>query len=307
MLPAGAIGTRDPYALYNLSAPNNHFALHHHFALQIYHARRQLPAGYAHHTKSAKHISRLILNSAMVKKIGYAALTAILLACLAGAAPTRLQAQETEEGEELAARIEVLEKDQEELRAELLLLTDRLDAIAGKDSGERVYSIPSNDSPVKGNPDARLTLVVFGDYQSGYTARSQAVVDRLLTEFADQIKFIFKHLPLTDRHPQANQAALSAIAASRQDRFWEMHERLIRYSRRLESDVYLLLATEIGLDVVQFQSDRNSLWALDRLSADEKLAAGLGVDSVPSFFLNGRRMLTWRYDYLKAKIERLLN
>lgn len=272
-----------------------------------FHDTRQLKAGSARHAKSAERTSRRILNPAMVKRIGCAALTAMLLACFAGAASTSLQAQDFTVEEELRLRIEVLEKFQEEFRAEILLLSDRLDAITGTDSGERVYPIPLNDSPVKGNPNARLTLVVFGDYQSGYTARSQAVVDRLLTEFPDQIKFIFKHLPLTDRHPQANEAALSAIAASKQDRFWEMHERLIRRSRRLESDVYLLLATEIGLDLVQFQSDRNSLWALDRLSADEKLAANLGVDGVPSFFLNGRRMLTWRYDYLKTKIERLLN
>lgn len=210
------------------------------------------------------------------------------------------------ESSDIMQRLEALEAQQRLLQNEILVLQDRLNVIAPVDDPDRVFDIPIGQSPVLGQPNAPLTLVVFGDYQSAYTNRAQAVVDKLLDTYTGQLKVVYKHLPLTDRHPQASAAALSAIAAQLQDKFWEMHQRLIRYSRRLDADIYPLLATEIGLDIVQFHNDRNSLLALERLGLDEKLAARLGVDAVPTFFLNGRRLSTWRYDYLREQIDRLL-
>ena len=206
----------------------------------------------------------------------------------------------------IAQRLEALEAQQRLLRNEVLVLQDRLNAIAPVDDPNRVFEIPIGASPLLGEPSAPLTLVVFGDYQSAYSNRAQAVVDSLLDAYPGQLKVVHKHLPLTDRHPNAGAAALSAIAAQLQDKFWDMHHRLIRYSRRLDADILPLLATEIGLDIVRFQSDRNSLLALERLGEDERLAARLGVDAVPTFFLNGRRMATWRLDYLREQIDRLL-
>ncbi len=210
------------------------------------------------------------------------------------------------ENSDIMRRLEALEAQQRLLKNEILVLQDRLDAIAPTGDPERVFDIPIGQSPVLGEPSAPLTLVIFGDYQSAYTNRAQTVVDSLLDTYAGRLKVVYKQLPLTDRHPQASAAALSAIAAQLQDKFWEMHQRLIRYSRRLDADIYPLLATEIGLDIVRFHNDRNSLLALERLGEDEKLAARLGVDAVPTFFLNGRRLSTWRYDYLREQIDRLL-
>lgn len=236
----------------------------------------------------------------------YASLILCLLILAIGAMPAAAQ-RNGNENEDIMRRLEALEAQQRLLKNEILVLQDRLDAIAPVADPERVFDIPIGQSPVLGEPNAPLTLVVFGDYQSAYSNRAQAVVDSLLDAYPGRLKVVYKHMPLTDRHPQASAAALSAIAAQLQDKFWDMHQRLIRYSRRLDADIYPLLATEIGLDIVRFHNDRNSLQALERLGEDERLGARLGVDAVPTFFLDGRRMSTWRYDYLREQIERLLD
>ncbi|MBI3994251.1 MAG: thioredoxin domain-containing protein [Candidatus Lambdaproteobacteria bacterium] len=208
--------------------------------------------------------------------------------------------------EALTARVQELEAQHTKLENQILELTDRLNVLLGAPERQDVFVIPLGESPIRGNPQAPVTLTVFGDYQSGYTARAQAVVQLLLEEFSNQLRYVYKHFPLSARNAQANEAALSAIAAQRQNKFWEMHDALFRNSRRLEPNLYLVLAEQNGLDLLQFQSDRNSLWTLERLSEDEKLGAKLGVADVPAFFLNGRRMSTWRHDYLKEQIRRVL-
>ncbi|MDH5753434.1 MAG: DsbA family protein, partial [Deltaproteobacteria bacterium] len=86
----------------------------------------------------------------------------------------------------------------------------------------------------------------------------------------------------------------------------EMHELLLRNSRQLKPATLLILAEQAGLDLNRFDADRRSLWALEVLTADEKLAAQSGIEGVPVVFLNGRRMSTWRYDFLKSQIEKVL-
>ena len=206
----------------------------------------------------------------------------------------------------LTERVLELELQHTKQENQILQLTDRLDALLGAPERQDVFIISLGESPIRGNPQAPVTLVVFGDYQSGYTARAQAVVQQLLEEFPNQLRYVYKHFPLTDRNAQANEAALSAIAAQRQGKFWEMHDALFSNSRRLEPNLYMVLAGQIGLDLQRFQSDRNSLWTLERLADDEKLGAKLGVADVPAFFLNGRRMSTWRHDYLKEQVRRVL-
>jgi Na+:H+ antiporter, NhaA family len=79
---------------------------------------------------------------------------------------------------------------------------------------------------LRGAPSAPVTLVEYGDFQCPYCGDSYPVVRRLLERFEDQVRFAFRHLPLTDLHPRARAAAEAAEAAGAQGRFWEMHDRL---------------------------------------------------------------------------------
>ncbi|MCH8841605.1 MAG: thioredoxin domain-containing protein [SAR324 cluster bacterium] len=215
-------------------------------------------------------------------------------------------ARESEvEGESLR-RLRDLEQGLEILQGRILVLEERIDALLGSDDAASVYTIPLGDSPVRGNPDAGLTLVVFGDYQSEYATRAQYAIDRLLEAYPNDLRIVYKHYPLRTIHAQAHDASLAAIAAMQQDRFWEMHKLLYRNGRVLEAALYPILAGQIGLDLVRFEGDRISLAVLEILTADEREAVRLGLRGVPALFLNGRRMRTWRYDYVDARIRQAL-
>jgi protein-disulfide isomerase len=208
--------------------------------------------------------------------------------------------------EELQRRMAELERAQLELRNRSLMLEDRLNALLGESDASRVYEIPIENAPLRGNPDALVTLIVFGDYQSDYSARAQYALNRLLAAYPRELRIVYKHYPLRTMHPQAHDAALAAVAAGRQGRFWDMHELLLRNSRVLQPSLYTLLAHQIGLDLVAFERDRTSLWALERLAEDEQDAVKAEVRGVPALYLNGRRLPTWRYDFLKTQVDRLL-
>lgn len=203
-------------------------------------------------------------------------------------------------------RVTQLEAKVARLEGEVTLLRERLEALLGTEPRFRVYDLPVGNSPVRGAPSAAVTLVMFGDYQSDYTARAQQVVRRLLETYPQKLRFVYKHYPLTQIHPLANEAALAALAAERQGLFWEFHDRLLENSRRLDATRVLMLAEETGLDLSRFEQDRRSLAALSRLSEDEKMATAAGVNGLPTVFLNGRMMETWRFDFLKGQIDRLL-
>ncbi|MDH4246435.1 MAG: DsbA family protein [Deltaproteobacteria bacterium] len=203
-------------------------------------------------------------------------------------------------------QITALEKQVSALQAKVAVLEDRLDALLGPQPGLKTVELPTGNSPVRGNSDSPLTLVMFGDYQSDATVRASSAVSRLLATYPSQLHLVYKQFPLTQKHPQATEAAVAALAALKQNRFWEMHEQLLANSRRLDPATLLSLAEQVGLDVRRFESDRRSLATLELLDADEKLAAKSGVSGVPALFLNGSALLTWRYDYLKEQVEKAL-
>lgn len=230
------------------------------------------------------------------------ALVLILASCLFAGA---LHAQSRRDApDSLTGKVAELESKVAVLESEVALLRERLEALLGKEPSSEVRQVPIGDSPVRGSRNAPVTLVMFGDYQSDYTARAQHVVNRLLEAYPQRVRFVYKHYPLTQVHPLASEAALAALAAERQGAFWEYHDQLFLNARRLDSTLLLLLAEQLGLDLTRFERDRRSLTVLERLQADEKLAATLGVVGLPTLYLNGRLMPTWRYDYLQSQIEK---
>jgi protein-disulfide isomerase len=201
-----------------------------------------------------------------------------------------------------------LEHDQVELRTELAALRERLDALVGPSTDTRLVKIAPGNAPVRGNPDAAITLIVFGDYQSVYAVRAYWVVKRLLEDYPNGIRVVYKQYPLPPNlHPQGQEAALAALAAERQGKFWELHDLLYQNSRRLEPNLYPVLAEQAGLNVAQFEKDRRSPEVQQRMTEDEQSAAQAGVPGVPSLYLNGRLLPTWRYDYVRGQIEQARN
>jgi len=141
---------------------------------------------------------------------------------------------------------------------------------------------------VRGPEDAPVTLVEYGDFQCPYCGRAESVVRELLTEIGD-LRYVWRHLPLTDVHPDAQLAAEAAEAAGAQGRFWEMHDLLLWHQDALRPPDLASYAAELGLDVERFSDDlRRHAWT-GRVAEDVDSADLSAVSGTPTFFINGVR------------------
>ena len=145
---------------------------------------------------------------------------------------------------------------------------------------------PEHDH-VRGSANAMVTLVEYGDLECPYCGRAEPVVRELLRD-AD-LRYVWRHLPLTDVHPHAQLAAEATEAAGAQGRFWEMHDRLLDHQDRLEPQHLLEHARDLGLDIERFKEDLVEHRHAARVARDVQSADHSGVAGTPTFFINGRR------------------
>ena len=142
---------------------------------------------------------------------------------------------------------------------------------------------------VLGRDDAPMTLVEYGDYQCPHCADAQDVVARVREELGDDLRFVFRHLPIPSSHPDAEPAAIAAEAAGRQGSFWEMHERLYDHQEELSPEELAGHAEALGLDVDRFREDFGDSDLAARVDADVDSALTSGAAGTPSFFVEGFR------------------
>ncbi|MEV5412966.1 Na+/H+ antiporter NhaA [Thermopolyspora sp. NPDC052614] len=142
---------------------------------------------------------------------------------------------------------------------------------------------------IRGPVDAPYTLVEYGDFECPFCARATGVTRELRKRFGDDLRYVFRHLPLPDVHPHAELAARAAIAADLQGRFWEMHDEMFGHQDQLEYEDLAGYAAKIGLDVEKFLRDLGSDETAERVRADIASAEASGARGTPTFFVNGRR------------------
>lgn len=152
----------------------------------------------------------------------------------------------------------------------------------------RRYEIPTEGFPSIGPEDAAITLVEFSDYQCPYCQKwHMQVYKQLMAAYPGQIRLVYRNLPLTQLHPQAMNAAEAAMCAGDQKAFWQFHEKLFENSAALNDDLYASLASEIGLNVATFEMCMTSDKHKSAIQDDMQFAIDLGVQSTPTFFING--------------------
>ncbi len=162
------------------------------------------------------------------------------------------------------------------------------------------------DDPVRGNPRAPVTIVLFSDFQCPFCARVGPTLDEVQRTYGDRVRIVWKHEPLPF-HPNALPAAKAAEAAREQGKFWQMHDRLFASQRELSPDSYDRLAREIGLDLHRFQEASRSDKARSRIEEDQRLAARIGAQATPTMFVNGEKVEgAVPFAMLKAVIDRKL-
>ncbi len=141
---------------------------------------------------------------------------------------------------------------------------------------------------IRGPLDAPVTLLEYGDFECPYCGQAEPVVRELLRGFGD-VRYVWRHLPLTDVHPHAQLAAEAAEAAAAQGSFWEMYDLLLANQQALGLNDLIAYAGQIGLDTERFRDDVRQHTFAARVVEDVDSADLDGVSGTPMFFINGRR------------------
>ncbi|HEY3952895.1 MAG TPA: Na+/H+ antiporter NhaA [Streptosporangiaceae bacterium] len=141
---------------------------------------------------------------------------------------------------------------------------------------------------IRGPAEAPVTLVEYGDFECPYCGQAEPVVRELLVGLGD-LRYVWRHLPLTDVHPHAVLAAQAAEAAHLQGRFWEMHDQLLQHQDALTRRDLMGYAAALGLDTERFGRDLSAQAGSDKIMTDVDTADLSNVSGTPTFFVNGKR------------------
>ena len=173
---------------------------------------------------------------------------------------------------------------------ELLPKRARLRALLGTSSVILDLAVPVDPDRdhIRGPRESPVTVVEYGDFECPYCGRAEPAVRELLADFGD-VRYVWRHLPLTDVHSHAQLAAEAAEAAGEQGAFWEMHDALLDHQDALRPADLVRYAGEIGLDRERFAGDLRRRVGSARVAEDVDSADLSSVSGTPTFFINGQR------------------
>jgi protein-disulfide isomerase len=168
-----------------------------------------------------------------------------------------------------------------------------------------VVKIAIDDQPMKGNPNAPVTIVEFTDYQCPSCGRTQPILEEVIKEYGDKVRLVARDFPL-DMHQNAEKAAEAAEAAREQGKYWEYTAVLFKNQEALEVPKLKTYATQIGLDRAKFDQALDSGKFYDKVQRDLREGEKLGVGATPTIFVNGKRLRDKTPESLKAAIDAAL-
>lgn len=148
------------------------------------------------------------------------------------------------------------------------------------------------DDHVRGRADARITLVEYGDYECADCGLAHIILEQVLEEVGEQVRFVFRNFPLADRHPHAVVAAEAAESVAErggEDAFWAMHDLIYQNQDALQPDDLIEYAAAAGVDEIEVANDLASRAMKRRVRRDLDSGVRSGVGDTPTFFVNGRR------------------
>jgi Na+/H+ antiporter NhaA len=151
-----------------------------------------------------------------------------------------------------------------------------------------VVAVDEERDHIRGPEKAPVTVVEYGDFECPYCGLAEPSVRELLSDFGD-VRYVWRHLPLTDVHPHAQLAAEATEAAAKQGAFWEMHDLLLEHQGALTTRDLIGYATALGLDAERFTADLRKHTGAARVAEDTDSADLSGVSGTPTFFINGMR------------------
>jgi Na+/H+ antiporter NhaA len=169
------------------------------------------------------------------------------------------------------------------IRSKLRALLGTADVIT-----DLVVGVDEDRDHIRGPDRAPVTVVEYGDFECPYCGLAEPAVRELLRDFGD-VRYVWRHLPLTDVHPHAQLAAEATEAAAKQGAFWEMHDLLMAHQGALTTRDLIGYASQLGLDTEKFTAHLRKHAGAARVAEDVDSADLSGVSGTPTFFVNGMR------------------
>ncbi len=150
-----------------------------------------------------------------------------------------------------------------------------------------VFKVPIENSPTHGSSDALVTVVEFSDYECPFCSRANVTIEKLQEIYGKKLRVVMKQNPLSF-HPRAKPAAIAALAAGEQGKYWEYHARLFANQKKLDDASLEQYAKDVGLNVQKWKAELANPKFQDIITRDQALASQLGASGTPAFFINGR-------------------
>ena len=205
---------------------------------------------------------------------------------------------------------EILGKAVESYFKELQNKNQQLALKKAQDDVEEQFKNPvkidPGSSPAKGPENAKITIIEFSDFECPFCKRGKSTIDEVLKNYPNDVRLVFKNLPLP-MHEQAKPAAQASLAAFKQGKFWEFHDALFANQESLGKDFYEKTAKDLNLDIEKFKKDSASEEINKTIEADSALGAKNQIQGTPGFFINGIAVKgAYPFEYFKNIIDRIL-
>ncbi len=186
-----------------------------------------------------------------------------------------------------------------------LFLSTRSEGTLRVLSLEFLKQIDAQGSPFQGPPEAPIEIIVFTDFQCPYCASLLPVLKQSLEKYPGSVKIVLKNYPL-DMHRLATPAAIAALAAHKQGKFWAYHDKLFEYQKQLTEEKFIEIATELNLDLNQFKTDMKDPEMRALVSKDILDGRNADVRGTPTAFVNGRLLKDRSAKGINELIDKLL-
>jgi protein-disulfide isomerase len=166
-----------------------------------------------------------------------------------------------------------------------------------------------------GNPDAIVTVVTFSDFQCPACAAAFPAAEQVIQKYQGRIRFVYRHFPLISIHPFSVSAAEASECASKQGKFWEMHDSLFQQNLVWTNTIDLVqarqnirgIAQQIGLELNSYDSCLSGHAGLAQVQKDVEDGIRFGVNATPTFFINGKKIAgALSFDAFSSEIDAAL-
>lgn len=217
-----------------------------------------------------------------------AAVSAAALLFSAPARPASLDDQQKKEIEQLVRDYllqnpEILREMSENLQAKERVAEEQARGATLKDNAEAIFK--SAADPVAGNPKGDVTVIEFMDYNCGWCKKAVGEVAGIV-ESDKNVKVVFKEFPIFG--PGSEFAARAAIAASKQGKYWDLHQALFKHDGPVNEEVTRQLAQDVGVDMAKLETDMQDKSVVETIAANQALAQAMAINGTPAFIVDDK-------------------